>query len=375
MARRKELNYFILITMLFSLTVLFVFHKREFSHKKVLSWKYQTADAQILTKACRALVNNSRSVFLWKNTLAMSPMNSSCEDYINKNHYITKPLSEEEAEFPIAYIMTLHKEFETFERVLRTVYAPQNVYCIHIDAKATNDYVRAVQKLEKCFPNVFIASRMEPVIYAGISRLQADLHCMKDLMTPQWQWKYAINMCGQDFPMKTNKEIVHHLKQFKGKNITPGTKPPQHAVHRTKYSYREYMDNNHAFVHGTKKLKKPPPHNITIFFGSAYYAVSRGFGHFVLTDKRAIDLLGWSWDTYSPDEHYWVTLNRLSGHYVRDICIYGQGDLPWLLQNTCVFANKFELHSYPPTLECLELILRERTLSQSETEIDPSWYL
>lgn len=63
-----------------------------------------------------------------------------------------------------------------------------------------------------------------------------------------------------------------------------------------------------------------------------------------------------------------------AGHYVHGICIYGNGDLKWLINSPSLFANKFELTTYPLTVECLELRLRERTLNQSETAIQPSWY-
>lgn len=62
-----------------------------------------------------------------------------------------------------------------------------------------------------------------------------------------------------------------------------------------------------------------------------------------------------------------------AGHYVHGICIYGNGDLKWLMNSSSLFANKFELSTYPLTVECLELRLRERTLNQSEIEIPFSW--
>uniref|UniRef100_H3A0C1 Uncharacterized protein n=1 Tax=Latimeria chalumnae TaxID=7897 RepID=H3A0C1_LATCH len=63
------------------------------------------------------------------------------------------------------------------------------------------------------------------------------------------------------------------------------------------------------------------------------------------------------------------------GHYVRGICIYGTGDLKWLDSNPNVFANKFQLKTYPPTLECLELRIRKCSLNQSEVAIQQSWYI
>ncbi|XP_043821900.1 N-acetyllactosaminide beta-1,6-N-acetylglucosaminyl-transferase isoform X5 [Dromiciops gliroides] len=327
-------------------------------------------------------------------------------EYLLQSHYITSPLSKEEAEFPLAYAMVIHKDFETFERLFRAVYMPQNVYCVHVDEKTPAGFKNAVGRLVSCFPNAFLASKMEPVVYGGISRLQADLHCMRDLVTSEVKWKYLINTCGQDFPLKTNREIIQHLKGFKGKNLTPGVLPPAHAIERTKYIHREHLSPEASYVINTQALKTPPPHNLTIYFGSAYVALTREFINFVIQDQRAIDLLQWSKDTYSPDEHFWVTLNRIPGvpgsmpnaswegnlraikwhdmekehggchgHYIHDICIFGNGDLKWLYDSPNMFANKFELKTYPLTLECLELRLRERALNQSETRIQSSWYL
>ncbi|XP_033849640.1 N-acetyllactosaminide beta-1,6-N-acetylglucosaminyl-transferase-like [Acipenser ruthenus] len=363
---------------------------------------YRSTDSDILDKACSALLQGSAQM-VWRSAFTLSSMNTTCKEYLTKNHFIREPLSSMETDFPLAYIITGHKEFEMIARLFRAIYAPQNMYCIHIDEKAKRELKVSVEKLVNCFPNAFLSSKAEPVIYAGISRLHADMHCMRDLISSNMKWKYVINVCGQDFPLKTNREIIQYLKRFKGKNITPGILPPDHAKKRTQFVFREHMDNRKSYVFKTNKLKSPPPHNITIYFGSAYYALTYEFVRFVLEDKLAKDLLEWSKDTFSPDEHYWVTLNRMPeapnsmptakwegdlkaikwrdqnhggchGHYVRDICIYGSGDLKWLIERSSMFANKFEFKSYPPTVECLEQRLREKALNQSETTIESSWY-
>ncbi|XP_031214247.1 N-acetyllactosaminide beta-1,6-N-acetylglucosaminyl-transferase isoform X2 [Mastomys coucha] len=366
--------------------------------------KLNISDSVMLAQVCTSFING-KSLFLWRNKL-MIHEKSSCTEYVTQSHYITAPLSQEELDFPLAYVMVIHHNFDTFARLFRAIFMPQNIYCVHVDEKATAEFKGAVEQLVSCFPNAFLASKMEPVVYGGISRLQADLNCIKDLSTSEVPWKYAINTCGQDFPLKTNKEIVQYLKGLKGKNLTPGVLPPAHAIGRTRYVHREYLSKELSYVIRTTALKPPPPHNLTIYFGSAYVALSREFANFVLHDPRAVDLLHWSKDTFSPDEHFWVTLNRIPGvpgamppnaswtgnlravkwmdmeakhggchgHYVHGICIYGNGDLPWLINSQSLFANKFELNTYPLTLECLELRLRERTLNQSEIAIQPSWY-
>lgn len=81
------------------------------------------------------------------------------------------------------------------------------------------------------------------------------------------------------------------------------------------------------------------------------------------------------WPSSEPKPAFTVSLALSSaGHYVHGICIYGNGDLKWLMNSPSLFANKFELNTYPLTVECLELRLRERTLNQSETAVQPSWY-
>ncbi|CAN0506732.1 unnamed protein product [Rangifer tarandus platyrhynchus] len=273
--------------------------------------KLSNSDTWMLTQVCTSLIKD-KTPLLWRNKLMMYGK-SSCKASVTQSHYITEPLSKEEAEFPLAYIMVIHHNFDTFARLFRAVYMPQNVYCVHVDEKGTVEFKDSVEQLLSCFPNAFLASKMEPVVYGGISRLQADLNCIKDLAASEVPWKYALNTCGQDFPLKTNREIVQYLKGFKGKNITPGVLPPAHAIGRTKYVHREHLGKELSYVVRTTALKPPPPHNLTIYFGSAYVALSREFTNFVLHDPRALDLLQWSKDTFSPDEHYWVTLNRIPG--------------------------------------------------------------
>ncbi|XP_066124568.1 N-acetyllactosaminide beta-1,6-N-acetylglucosaminyl-transferase isoform X1 [Saccopteryx bilineata] len=390
------------VSLITALIFVFVYNNKLWEEKRFL--KASLYNASLLAETCHQIVKG-KVFYSTDNALKTSLSESACYEYMVQSHYITETLSKEEAEFPLAYTVTIHKDFGTFERLFRAIYMPQNVYCIHVDKKATAEFKDAVEQLLSCFPNAFLASKMEPVVYGGISRLQADLNCIKDLVATAIPWKYAINTCGQDFPLKTNKEIVQYLKEFKGKNITPGVLPPDHAIGRTKYVHQEILHKQNSYMLKTTQLKTSPPHNMTIYFGTAYVALTREFANFVFQDQQALDLLSWSKDTYSPDEHFWVTLNRIPGvpgsmpnaswtgdlraikwidmenkhggchgHYVHGICIYGNGDLKWLVNSPSLFANKFELTTYPLTVECLELRLRERTLNQSETAVQPSWY-
>uniref|UniRef100_A0A5F9DLD7 N-acetyllactosaminide beta-1,6-N-acetylglucosaminyl-transferase n=1 Tax=Oryctolagus cuniculus TaxID=9986 RepID=A0A5F9DLD7_RABIT len=255
-----------------------------------------------------------RKKILSRANMPMTPLRHvTCQQYLMRNHYIMQPLSREEAEFPLAYVMVMHKGFDTFERLFRAIYTPLTIYCVHVDKKVPAALKHLVGKLLDCFADAFMASKRESVVYAGISRLQADLNCLQDLMASHVPWKYTINTRGQDFPLKTNREIVQYLKGFKGKNITPGVLPPPPVIRRTKYTHLDRGASHHcfSFMLWTWRRKAPAPHNLTIYFGSAYVALTREFANFVLQNPRTIFLFKWSKDTYSPDEHFWATLNSV----------------------------------------------------------------
>jgi hypothetical protein len=54
--------------------------------------------------------------------------------------------------------MVIHEKIEMFERLLNAAYTPQNVYCVHVDMKSPEPFIKAVEAITSCFPNVFVAS-------------------------------------------------------------------------------------------------------------------------------------------------------------------------------------------------------------------------
>ncbi|KAI2651464.1 beta-1,3-galactosyl-O-glycosyl-glyco beta-1,6-N-acetylglucosaminyltransferase 4-like protein [Labeo rohita] len=322
-----------------------------------------------------------------------------CEQFFSQGYGAIKG-SEFEREFPLAYSLVVHQDAALVERMLRAIYMPHNIYCIHYDLKSSNDFISAMKGLARCIPNVFIASKLERVQYAGISRLKADLNCLSDLLDSEVKWKYVINLCGQDFPLRTNAELVSDLKELKGKNMVESKFPGGKS---SRWTYQHSLkDSNSVYYEApvsTSEMKSPPPHNIEMFVGSAYFTLSREFVVFVNQSSLARDFLAWSEDTYSPDEHFWATMVRVPGvpgevprsdpeiselisktHLVkwsylegylypqctgvsiRAVCIYGAAELRWLLNYGHWFANKVDPKVDPILIECLEEILSEKQL-------------
>lgn len=62
----------------------------------------------------------------------------------------------------------------------------------------------------------------------------------------------------------------------------------------------------------TDVRKAPPPGNFTVYKNNAYNIYSRQFLQWAIRDsEKAKELLEWSKDTLTPDEHYWRTLETV----------------------------------------------------------------
>ncbi|KAH3883243.1 hypothetical protein DPMN_007197 [Dreissena polymorpha] len=96
---------------------------------------------------------------------------SNCDQFKKDWGFFVYPPSQEETSFPIAFSILFHENVEQLTRLLRAIYRPQNQYCIHIDGKAPGSIIEIVTRISSCFPNVFIASKLEIVIYASATRL------------------------------------------------------------------------------------------------------------------------------------------------------------------------------------------------------------
>lgn len=326
-------------------------------------------------------------------------LTTDCPYFVQLRGYGGVVPSEEERSFPVAYSMTVHKSAWMVERLLRAAYSPSNVYCIHYDRKSSFPFIAAMEGVARCLPNVFVASKRESVNYASISRLKADLNCLSDLLASEVKWRYVINLCGQDFPLRSNGELVSELQGLNGANMLESSRPTKLKSERFAFHHelRDARYEYHKLPVKTAQRKAAPPHGIQVFTGNAYFVLSREFVEYVDYSAEVKDFLAWSEDTYSPDEHFWATLARLpgvpgevprsrpditdlmsktrlvkwhyleehlyppcSGKHVRSVCIYGAAELRWLLNYGHWFANKFDPEVDPIIVQCLEEMLEQR---------------
>lgn len=333
------------------------------------------------------------------NDCILEELVKDCPRLRSEHGYDDKPVSNEELNFPLAFSIKMHENAYQMEQLLRTIYRPHNIYCIHVDSKTSHETYGLIKNMSDCLQNVIVISKRINVIHSSIRLVTVELACMKHCMESNIKWKYYINLTGQEFILRTNLELVEILKIFNGANDIEGYRLD--LLWRVKE--KMLVTENDIFIVGTNT---PFKYNITLYKGSAYGMFSRDFVNFVLTDEIAIQFYQWLGTTYAPEETIWSTLNRLPfapggyrgfdvkhddqthvsktvlwayehikchGKYVRGVCIFTSGDLPWLHSRPEIAANKFYKESGSSVvLDCLEEWVNRRTYSASLEGLN--WY-
>ena len=149
-------------------------------------------------------------------------LTANCTTFKDKRGYIMSSLTKLEADFPIAYSLLMFKDVQQAELLLRAIYRPQNIYCIHVDRKSDDGIFVVMKKISDCFENVFMAPERIDVRWGTFSVLEPELVCMEELLKRHKNWKYFINLTGQEFPLRTNHELVRILMTYNGANDIEG---------------------------------------------------------------------------------------------------------------------------------------------------------
>ncbi|XP_045183066.2 beta-1,3-galactosyl-O-glycosyl-glycoprotein beta-1,6-N-acetylglucosaminyltransferase-like [Mercenaria mercenaria] len=308
----------------------------------------------------------------------------------------------EEKIFPLAYALKIHKDSNQAHRLLRYIYQEHNVYCIHVDKKALNEIYMFFKGIEKCFDNIFVVDNPVTVIYSSIRQVEAELKCMEILNTLKTKWKYYINLTGQEFMLKTNLEIVKILKLLNNTNNIESETIPNGQ--KEKIIWKRIIVGNQLKQTSVKNGRFPE--DVGIRKGSAYGMFTKAFVQYILHDPFVKELLLWFQNTFSPEEFIWATLQKLPnspggcartectkfisrevvwrhtpnrttqcyGKFVRYICIFGLKDVPRLLTNENIVANKFYESYQPLALDCIEQGMYERLLNGGHLSFDLNEY-
>ena len=257
-------------------------------------------------------INRSRLALLgWKNSLSDEVLMEKMEncswltDYFSYNLYNSKL----EKSFPIAFTFVVHNSPQQVLRLLRLLYRPQNSYCIHCDVKSPHKAF--FQKIVDCFENVITPSKVENVVWGQNTIMEAQMNCMTDLLAlrtkQKHKWRYVINLCGKELPLKTNKEMVLQLMRINGTSSVMAHKiSAGYLRNRIKGRVQNYINSVSSLLGSS--------FNENGFYKSlSYNAISFKFAKFLAFNATAKKFREFFKQFYNSEEHFYATMYMLPG--------------------------------------------------------------
>ena len=248
---------------------------------------------------------NSNKFFDWALTGNCSRIR---EDFFG-NFYTSR----EEMDFPLAFSINVHNNAQQVVRMLKVIYRPHNLYCIHYDLKAPSKFRQVFDNLAKCLSNVFIPSKIIKVNWGDVTILDAQLSCITDLYKARIfvEWQYLITLCGKELPMRTNLEMVQLLKPLNGTSALIPLDIPEEE--RWRVELRNFVNRQGDLIQTRRRLGRVP-YNLKLYKSSAYFGLTPQFVDYVLHDEKANALLRYMHrGVSSAEEHFYSTLYVLPG--------------------------------------------------------------
>lgn len=221
-----------------------------------------------------------------------------------ENFYI----SGEEWSFPLAFAMNVHSNPQQIIRLLRVIYRPHNLYCIHYDQKTSDAVKKVFNTLAKCLKNVIIPKKIVRVVYGCYPILEAQLSCMSDLFEARsvFPWKYLTTICGKEVPLSTNREIVNMLSKLNG---IPSLY--EHTYRSGELSHRistKWLIKSNVCVRTNEPYSNTVPHGLEIRKSMAYFSLTPEFTDYILHSKIATDLYKYLHFSANTEESFYGTL-------------------------------------------------------------------
>ena len=341
---------------------------------------------------------------------------SDCSQVVEEfshNFYV----SQEERDFPIAYIFVVYTNARQVVRLLKAIYRPQNLYCIHPDAKQGEEFASVFRQISRCLENVFVASKLEKVYYQHHTIMDSQLNCMEDLMKYESsRWVYVINLCGRELPLKTNQEIVKSLKRLNGASAVVNTPVSSKGyITKDRFTNKAVEDYVTGKLHYIRARVGPPPHHIKLYKSTNFVAITRPFVKFILHGQKAIDFRNYLKDVKIPEEEFFASLAELPGvpggnpppekrvpmpvidqyiwlnkygqprkykqscygRHVHFVCILTVGDLPEIYRlgvnnpKQHFFFNKYFMEDDHVVMDCMEQRLLQQNMLEYKHDCSP----
>ena len=288
----------------------------------------------------------------------------------------------------LAYFILAHHKPAQLRRLMRAIWRPEHFYLIHVDRRAGRECHAIARDLARA-DNVALLPRSR-CFWGGWSLVRAELRAMRRLMA-MGEWSYYVNLSGQDFPLRTQEEIVASLERLPCRDWVDfeRTLDPERA---TELARREQVcaielpwRDKLWRVAWAPPWRTPLLTGAVRYIGSQWKIVSRETCQFLAVPGNTRRFRAAYWASDVPDESFFQTtlLNSerrafMAGrnwHFVDWFTgpnyprVLTMEDLPRLDASDAFFARKFDEQVDAAVLLALEQRLGLADQGEEEREI------
>ena len=275
----------------------------------------------------------------------------------------------------IAYIILAHKNPKQLIRLINCLDVEKSTFFVHIDKKAEQNIYQEVCEFTNKKSNIFILKRKK-IYWGDFSQISPVLLGVKEIFKQNIDFDYAKLLTGQDYPIKSRKEIEDFLLANPNKSFMEYFPIPSKqwqeggeidgGISRIRYLYLRIFNKRFK-----TKIERQFPKKFQPFAGSAYWCLSREcaeyLNNFINKHKFFINFFK---GVNLPDEIFFQTI-FLNSPFKKDIinnnltytdwstneahpATLCAKDLETLSKSSCLFARKFDIYQDSKILDLLD---------------------
>jgi hypothetical protein len=219
-----------------------------------------------------------------------------------------------------AYLILAHKNIGQLRRLIRAISDEHVFVFVHIDRQSRiSDFIDELDGLHR----VIFCKHQKQVSWGGFGMIEATLELMHTMYDYGLQPDYVHLISGQDFPLRSNTEIVRFFNENRGMNFIetytiPSSQLFELGLNRIRYYW--YIEDEGYFkanqlVEKQKQLNMVRPYfkDIQPYNGSQWWSLTSECVQWIYeTCKPGYHLYDFYKYTFVPDEMLFQTMLKNS---------------------------------------------------------------
>lgn len=205
----------------------------------------------------------------------------------------------------IGYLILVHRFPKQFKRLFKAIYDPRNSYVVHVDKNSGEMLDADIRDFLKPYSNAEVMEG-HAALWGGYSLVEAELRGMEHLLAMDGNWSHFINLSGQDFPLKTQTQIMAYLRAHPDREYIK-VLDQEKIRPDTMRRIGEFVIERGGQIEQTLTMRSFLDGAIP-YIGNQWMIVSRAFCNFICHDVRADRYKAFYRNTFIADEGFFQTV-------------------------------------------------------------------